>query len=216
MMSRTLSRSVVDENRCHNINMTAVDVLVAVIGKTVVKWMMSLTCCWTRTEKESEPSSATSSSNYMGKIEPVSFEPVSDSVRAIVAEKVFQLVIDKYPDDRDGDVGCTFQKSKCRLYSANVMDICNTNVLLRPALLVKKMTRHGYFENALRRILPSYQQSLEWGKEIYISAVNDIRRDLDEMFFQMKAARSLVLELIITEPMLAGTGGWNGLYQHGE
>mmetsp|Transcript_22592 Transcript_22592/g.57225 ORF Transcript_22592/g.57225 Transcript_22592/m.57225 type:complete len:87 (+) Transcript_22592:1583-1843(+) len=50
MMSRTLSRSVVDENRCHNINMTAVDVLVAVIGKTVVKWMMSLTCCWTRTE----------------------------------------------------------------------------------------------------------------------------------------------------------------------
>ncbi|CAD7963316.1 unnamed protein product [Amoebophrya sp. A120] len=128
------------------------------------------------------------------------FEKVADTVKAVVAEKVFQLVIDKYADDREGDVGGVFQKSLCRLYSANPYDICNTNVLLRPALLVKRMTRHGYFESALRRIIPSYQRRLEEGKKIYVTAVNDVRRDLDEMFFHLKSQRSLVLEIIITEP----------------
>ncbi|CAD7943428.1 unnamed protein product [Amoebophrya sp. A25] len=123
---------------------------------------------------------------------------VTEHLKAVIADKVFDLVIDKYSDDYEGDVGCVFQRARCRLYSNNVYDICNTNVILRPALLVRKMTRHGYFENALRRILPSYQKRLADNDRIYVVEVNGVSRDLAEMFYTLKAARSLVLSLIIT------------------
>ena len=91
------------------------------------------------------------------------FEKVSESIKATVQDKVFQLTVDKCADDRTGDLGANFQKTRCRLFSANVNDICNTNVILKPALLVRKMRRHGYFEAALRKILPSYHQRLARG-----------------------------------------------------
>jgi len=53
---------------------------------------------------------------------------VSDAIRACIGDRVFTLQIEKYPDDKVGDLGVILQKAKCRVFSTDVNAICNTNV----------------------------------------------------------------------------------------